>query len=144
MAWRYLCLDGSSGHARSLTEITTSCYGQPENAATMNLLWGRQNYHTCIIFIDTEDLYTVAFQNIVSQFGKDYTFDLKLKLMGLQTLETAKMIISALELPMTTEQFIEESKKQFEMLFPDTQLMPGKSINCKRYNKSFVCCHLTQ
>lgn len=73
----------------------------------------------------------MAFQNIVSRFGKNYTFDLKLKLMGLQSHETAKMIISALQLPMTNEEFMEESKKQFEMLFPDTQLMPGKFIISK-------------
>ncbi|KAJ8709190.1 hypothetical protein PYW07_009016 [Mythimna separata] len=77
------------------------------------------------LILNTEDLYTVAFQNIVSQYGKNYTFDLKLKLMGLQTHETADMVVSALNLPITSEQFIEESKKQFDVLFPDTKLMPG-------------------
>lgn len=90
------------------------------------------------LILNTEDLYTVAFQNIVSQFGKNYTYDLKLKLMGLQTHETAKMVISELELPMSTETFIEESKKQFEILFPDTQLMPGAKRLIEHLSKNNV------
>ncbi|XP_045779321.1 pseudouridine-5'-phosphatase-like [Maniola jurtina] len=77
------------------------------------------------LILNTEDLYTVAFQNIVSRYGKNYTFDLKLTLMGCQSKETAELIISALELPMTPEEFIKESKEQFEVLFPDSELMPG-------------------
>ncbi|XP_047537541.1 pseudouridine-5'-phosphatase-like [Vanessa atalanta] len=77
------------------------------------------------LLLNTEDLYTVAFQNIVSQYGKDYTFNLKLKLMGSQAHETAQTIVSELELPITPEEFIHESKKQFEVLFPDTNVMPG-------------------
>lgn len=74
---------------------------------------------------DTENLYTIAFQNILSRFGKDYTFELKQRLMGLQSLETAKIIIEELDLPMTVEQFLEESNKEFVKLFPDTQVLPG-------------------
>lgn len=73
-------------------------------------------------------MYTVAFQNIVSPYGKEYTFDLKLKVMGFHTNETAQTIVSELELPMTPEEFITESKKQFEVLFPDASLMPGKNL----------------
>lgn len=88
-------------------------------------------YSTCVWFnhiiylTDSEDLYTVAFQNILSRFGTDYTFELKQKLMGLQSLETAKTIIKELDLPMTVEEFLEESNKEFEKLFPDTQVLPG-------------------
>ncbi|KAJ8711755.1 hypothetical protein PYW08_008709 [Mythimna loreyi] len=90
------------------------------------------------LILNTEDLYTVAFQNIVSQFGKDYTFDLKLKLMGLQTQETTEMIISALDLPMTPEQFIEESKKQFDALFPDAKVMPGAKRLIEHFHNNNV------
>lgn len=49
--------------------------------------------------------------------------------MGLQSLETAKKVVSELELPMSIEEFMEESNKQFKLLFPDAQLMPGKMKN---------------
>lgn len=46
--------------------------------------------------------------------------------MGSQAHETAEMIVSELELPMTPAEFMIQSKKQFEVLFPDTEVMPGK------------------
>lgn len=78
-----------------------------------------------LFFLDTEELYTIAFQNILTPYGKEYTFDLKLKLMGSQAHETAKKIVSELELPLTPEEFMAKSKIQFEQLFPDTQVLPG-------------------
>lgn len=39
--------------------------------------------------------------------------------------ETAEITISELDLPMTVDEFLIESKKQFENLFPDTKVMPG-------------------
>ncbi|CAH1636057.1 unnamed protein product [Spodoptera littoralis] len=90
------------------------------------------------LILNTEELYTEAFQNIVSRYGKNYTFELKLKLMGLQSLETAKMIVSELELPMTIEEFIEESNKQFKLLFPEAQLMPGAKRLIEHFHQNNV------
>lgn len=70
----------------------------------------------------------MAYQNILSRFGKEYTFELKLKLMGSQTHEAAQIVISDLNLPMTVEEFISETKEQFQKLFPETQLMPGNLL----------------
>lgn len=77
-------------------------------------------------FIDTEDLYTEAFQNIVSQYGKEYTFEIKLKLMGRQAAESAAILIDILQLPITVEEFLILSKKQYEVLFEDTKVLPGE------------------
>ncbi|CAG9567961.1 unnamed protein product [Danaus chrysippus] len=77
------------------------------------------------LILNTEHLYTVAFQNIVSRYGKTYTFELKMKLMGSQSHELAKIITEELELPLTPDEFLVESRKQFQELFPDTELMPG-------------------
>ncbi|XP_022118197.2 pseudouridine-5'-phosphatase [Pieris rapae] len=76
------------------------------------------------LLLNTEDLYTELFQSIVSKYGKDYTFDVKLKLMGTQALESASIVIRELDLPMTAEEFLEECKKG-ESIFADCQLMPG-------------------
>lgn len=92
----------------------------------------------CYHLLDTEDLYTEAFQNIVSQYGKNYTFELKQKLMGSQSHETASTIISELGLPLTVEDFIQESEKEFRILFPDTELMPGELL-CTISNTFIIC-----
>lgn len=77
------------------------------------------------LILNTEELYTVAYQNVLNDYGKTYTFELKTKLMGFQSHESAKTIISELNLPLTPEEFNEATKKQFELIFPDTQVMPG-------------------
>lgn len=64
----------------------------------------------------------------MNDYGKTYTFELKTKLMGFQSHESAKTIISELNLPLTPEEFNEATKKQFELIFPDTQVMPGKFL----------------
>ncbi|XP_068619511.1 pseudouridine-5'-phosphatase-like isoform X2 [Battus philenor] len=98
------------------------------------------------LILDTENLYTIAFQNILSRFGKEFTFDIKLKLMGSQAHECAQILITDLDLPMTVEEFIMETKVQFQMLFPDTGLMPdtedlytiGFQKIASRYGKEFT------
>jgi hypothetical protein len=45
--------------------------------------------------------------------------------MGKQARESAETIISTLDLPLTPEEFIAETKKHFEVLFPGVRLMPG-------------------
>ncbi|KOB65504.1 2-deoxyglucose-6-phosphate phosphatase [Operophtera brumata] len=70
-------------------------------------------------------LYTIVFQKIVSKFGKEYTWELKMRLMGFQALETANIIVEELELPMTADEFIAESTLHMQTLFPDTEVLPG-------------------
>ncbi|XP_075984611.1 pseudouridine-5'-phosphatase-like isoform X1 [Anticarsia gemmatalis] len=77
------------------------------------------------LLLNTEDLYTVAYQNILTPYGKKYTYDLKIKLMGLQGHEAAQLVISSLDVPLTVDQWLSETKKQYELLFPESKVMPG-------------------
>lgn len=77
------------------------------------------------LLLNTEDLYTVAFNNILSQFGEKFTFEMKVKIMGTQSHEAANFIISKLGLPITVEEFQKQAIQQFSMLFPDCEIMPG-------------------
>ncbi|KAL4702708.1 hypothetical protein ACJJTC_011573 [Scirpophaga incertulas] len=90
------------------------------------------------LILNTEDLYTIAYQNITTRYGKEYTFDLKIRLMGAQSHETSQIIVDALQLPITPQEFIEESKKQFEILFPNSQVLPGAKRLIEHLHKNNI------
>lgn len=77
------------------------------------------------LLLNTEDLYTVAYQNVLAPYNKRYTWDIKVTLMGLQAQEAAEAILSKLDIPMTVQEWLTETKKQYEILFPDSEVMPG-------------------
>ena len=88
----------------------------------------------CVLFdmdgllLDTENLYTEGTQSILSEFGHNYDWDFKSKLMGKRTDEVARMIVDHYRLPMTPEQWVERSRDIYQELFPHVKSLKG--IQC--------------
>ena len=77
------------------------------------------------LLLNTEDIYTSAFQNICSPHKKEYTWEVKVMTMGQKIATGAQIVIDQLGLPLTVAQFIEQLDVQLEELFSKSQLLPG-------------------
>ncbi|CAI5472113.1 unnamed protein product [Closterium sp. Yama58-4] len=79
------------------------------------------------LILDTEGLYTVAQQRILSRFNREFTWALKVKMMGKKAAEAAKVVIEELGLQgeMSAEEFLKEREALLREEFPHCKLLPG-------------------
>lgn len=77
------------------------------------------------LLLNTETLYSEAFNRITNRYGKEFTWEHKAKTMGFKTSVVAQAVIDMLSLPMTIEEFEEEIVKLYQELFPSAILLPG-------------------
>lgn len=77
------------------------------------------------VLLDTEKLYTQATQEILDPYGKQFDWATKARMMGRAPLVSAQLLIDAMQLPLTPEEFLAAKKPLLERLFPTCEPMPG-------------------
>lgn len=77
------------------------------------------------LLLNTEALYTETTQRVAGQFGKQFTWELKVRQMGKKGHEAAADIVRELELPLSVDEYLAQSAAIWEELFPHAALMPG-------------------
>ncbi|XP_025158324.1 pseudouridine-5'-phosphatase isoform X2 [Harpegnathos saltator] len=77
------------------------------------------------LLLDTETLYTVAYNRVTQEFGKTYTWQHKAKIMGFKSTDAVQTIIDILELPIMVQEFEDKLTTLYQELFPQCNLMPG-------------------
>jgi pseudouridine-5'-monophosphatase len=88
------------------------------------------------VIIDTEDLYSIATQEVVSQYGKDYTWEIKTTIMGFIGRDVGVALVEKMELPMTPDEFLLATNELLRDLFPTCKLLPGQPQFKRRPNSS--------
>ena len=77
------------------------------------------------LLLDTESFYTTVTQSIVSRYGKTFDWSLKSQMIGKKSMDAAYILVEALNLPTTPEEYLEECEAKLKDMFPMTQPLPG-------------------
>ncbi|XP_046635251.1 pseudouridine-5'-phosphatase-like isoform X2 [Daphnia pulicaria] len=78
------------------------------------------------LLLDSEEIYSRAIQEVSDRHGgKAFTWELKVRQMGLVSADLAALVVKELQLPITTEEYLAEVGPVNVRLFPSANLMPG-------------------
>ncbi|XP_019865548.2 pseudouridine-5'-phosphatase [Aethina tumida] len=77
------------------------------------------------LLIESESIYDKIVSDIAAQYGKTYTKDAKLKVLGTPERDTAKIVVRELELPISEDEFLKVYKKKVQGELQHPPLMPG-------------------
>jgi len=77
------------------------------------------------VLLDTEPLYTRVTQEIVGRYGKTFDWSIKQHMIGRPSIESARYLVSALELPIQPEEYLELRRDRLNALFLTTPAKPG-------------------
>lgn len=90
------------------------------------------------VILDTEKLYTKAVQMVADRYGKEYTWELKQRVMGIPGKDAARLVIDGLGLPLGSEEYLAEMDRHYAKLFPSAELMPGVDRLVRHFHKKGV------
>jgi pseudouridine-5'-monophosphatase len=77
------------------------------------------------LLLDTEPFYTEATQRIVGRYGLTFEWSLKSQMIGKPARVSAGILVDALKLPITPEDYLRERAVTLAELFPLASAMPG-------------------
>jgi len=96
-------------------------YGESERCKVTHCIFDLDG-----LLLNTEEVNTIANQEVCGGFGKEYTWAIKSKMMGRPRLEGARITIEALDLPIDPEEYLNKRNQIVKRLTPTrTQTMPG-------------------
>jgi pseudouridine-5'-monophosphatase len=77
------------------------------------------------LLLDTEPFYTEVTQAIVGRYGRMFDWSIKSRMIGKRAGESARILVDALQLPLTPEDYLREREGMLARLFPTAQPLPG-------------------
>ncbi|XP_044259522.1 pseudouridine-5'-phosphatase-like [Tribolium madens] len=77
------------------------------------------------LLIESESAYDKVISEIAEAFGKQYTKDIKIKILGTPEPDTARIAVTEMGLPYTIDQFLEIYRSKVRQELQNPPLMPG-------------------
>ena len=87
------------------------------------------------LLLDTEPFYTEAHKILAARYGKIFNWSVKSKMIGLPSQSSARIMIDALQLPLSVEEYLEMRAPLLEELFPQSEPMPGAVQLTRRFHR---------
>ncbi|XP_017860295.1 PREDICTED: probable pseudouridine-5'-phosphatase [Drosophila arizonae] len=75
--------------------------------------------------MDTESIYTTAIQNVLTPYGKTYTYEMKKRMTGLAAMVASVAMVREYNLPISPEQYLARFRAELHWLISDVKLKPG-------------------
>ena len=77
------------------------------------------------VLLDTEPLYTIAYDHVMAPYGARLDWETKSSMMGRAALASARLVIDKFALPLTPEELLARRKPILHDLFQNAPAMPG-------------------
>lgn len=77
------------------------------------------------LLLDTESLHERVNSEIVRRYGKTFDKKVKMAIAGRPTLDSAKILVDLLQLPVTPEEYLNERNQLLYPLYPTAKTLPG-------------------
>ncbi len=90
------------------------------------------------VLLDTEPLYTRATQQVLDEFGKLFDWSVKGDMIGRSSLEGARYLMQALDVPLEPEEYLARRKPILDAMFPTVPEIRGASAFVARLHQRGV------
>ncbi|KAJ3280454.1 Pseudouridine-5'-phosphatase [Rhizoclosmatium sp. JEL0117] len=77
------------------------------------------------LLLDTERIYTEVNDEILTRYGKKFTWDIKAQMMGAKERDAAEIYVKHYKIPLTVDQYIKERREKLQARFPFAKPLPG-------------------
>jgi len=92
------------------------------------------------VLLDTERLYSMAAQTVLARYGKRYSWEDKLELMGRAELDSARRLVDRLDLPLTPAEYVAERGAELARLVTTSEPIAGAPELVARLGSRGVPC----
>lgn len=78
------------------------------------------------LLLDTESIYKQIISEIADYYGKKYTKEIQLKVLGTTEQRTSQIVVKECELPITADEFLYKFQKMQLVCLANAKLKEGK------------------
>jgi len=90
------------------------------------------------VLLDTEPVYTRATQQILDEFGKVFDWSVKGDMIGRSSLDGARYLMQALEVPLDPEEYLARRRPLLDQMFPEVEEIAGAGALVKSLHERSV------